>query len=199
MSFIENLGSNMPVIAGLVALILLILFLTALMSWRLCKRTFSDLLEGAEGRATIAEERARLADERTILSDERVDMLREKLESLQPENFDAKIDDIVSRIKDVEYSRLSGIISQLNEIKVGEPQTKTVNIADMRAEHGDLRENVPSQDNNTSEPTTDENAPTTDEDVPTPANEDVADAYEEIFEPEQDDVDQKSGQNLISA
>lgn len=192
MNFIETLEANMPLIAGIVAVILLVLFLTAFTAWRLCKRTFTDLLESAEGRAVLAEERTHLADERAALSEERVSLLRDKIESLQPENFDAQIDDIISRIKDVEYSRLNGIISQLNEVKLGEPQfqAETADEFEDAAEH-DAVETVAPQEESAAGPTHSE--------PPVPANEDTVDAYQEIFEPEQDDAVEDARQNLVSA
>lgn len=122
MGLIESLEGSWPVIAALAAFIFGLLVLSALTAWRLCKRSYDDLLANAEGRAILAEERVVLAEERVVLADERIGLLREKLESVIPENFDAKIDNIVTRIKDAEYSRLNSIINQINDIKISDSQ-----------------------------------------------------------------------------
>lgn len=139
MDIVETLEENWPVIAGVTVFILLILMLTAMVAYRMCKRTYSELLEGAEGRVTLAEERVVLAEERAMLADERLSIIRDKLDNMQPQVFDAKIDEIVRRIKDVEYSRLNGIIAQLNDVKIGSEtvqQDELVqdNIADVHTE-----------------------------------------------------------------
>lgn len=119
MDLIDYLTESWPVVAGLTLLVLAVLFFTALTAWKLCKRAYNDLLDAAEGRAVLAEERAVLANERALLSDERAEMLRDKLESMRPDIFDAKIDEIVTHIHDAEYTRINGIIGQLNDIKIG--------------------------------------------------------------------------------
>lgn len=166
MDFIELIEKNWPILAGILFFILTLILISAITAYKLCKRTYTELLDGAEGRVTISEERAALTAERARMAEEQLSIMRRKLESMEPDAFDAKIDDVVTNIQEVEYSRLNGIVRQLNELKVGEVHSQNfTEKSDVTSSPVVAEEISQSDDQDTGASLSKENSDTTDESV----------------------------------
>lgn len=124
--YIELIETNWPVVTGGILLILTIMLLSAITAYRACKRKYTVLLEDAEARVTLAEEHVTMTTDRARTAEEQLSIIRQKLESMEPDVFDSSLENIITHIRDVEYSRFDHIISKLNNLKVGEPQTQDV-------------------------------------------------------------------------